>query len=183
MAGIVLKRENVKVETKKTEYYESIEMRGAEKGIFLRSPLKKIEFCDGFDWEDKSKQDVYTYSNKIQNPVRRLYEICIGNGTIVKELNEWMKDCDFAGFTGNIICCPIYFKREFRELHLKSNTDSMIKEIISKGYENEFELCNGGCEKEKTLIKFNNKRKSKFTTKEHYQYTYSHICEELLKKA
>lgn len=181
MAGIVLKRENVKVEANRTESYESIEMRGTEKGIFLRQPLKKIEFQEM--WDSESKQDIYTYSKKIQNPVRRLYEICIGNGTIVKELNEWMKDCDFAGFTGNIICCPIYFKREFRELHLKSNTDSMIKEIISKGYENEFELCSGGCEKEKTLIKFTNKRQSRFTTKEHYHYTYSHICEELLKKA
>lgn len=183
MAGIVFMRENVKVTTTNTESYESIHMEGTEKGIFLRNPLKKISFQDGFDWEDDSAQNVYTYARKIKNPVRRMYEICIGNGTIVKELNEWMNDYDFAGFTGNILCSPIYFKRKFRQLHLKSNTDSLVKEIVSKGYENEFELCSGGCEKEKTQIKFRDKKKSSFITKDSYCYTYSHICEELIKKA
>lgn len=180
MAGIVLKRENVRVETDKNETYEAIEMKGIEKGIFLRSPLKKISFTD--DYGD-SKQNVYTYAKKIKNPIRRLFETLIGNGTIVKELDTWMTDFDFAGFTGNILCSPIYFKRKFRHLYFKPISDSLIKEIISKGYENEFELCAGGCEKERTRIKFYNKKTSQFTTKGQYYYTYSHICEKLLKEA
>lgn len=46
-----------------------------------------------------------------------------------------------------------------------------------------FELCSGGCEKEKTLIKIKDKRKIRFVTKKYYHYTYGHICKELLKKA
>lgn len=47
MDGIVFMRENVKVETVKTESYESIHMEGTEKGIFFQKSFKK-DFLSGW---------------------------------------------------------------------------------------------------------------------------------------
>ena len=82
MAGIVLKRENVKVETKKTEYYESIEMRGTEKGLFLRRPLKKIEFQEM--WMENQNR-IYT---PIQKRFKTQYAVCMRFVLVMVQLSR-----------------------------------------------------------------------------------------------
>lgn len=95
----------------------------------------------------------WEYLHDIKNPFRRLFEIIIGNENIVKNIKEWSKDADWGGFTGNILSCPIYFKREYRRLNAVSSEDDNIQEINSYGYESEFEICNGHCNMEKPLLK------------------------------
>lgn len=152
---------------------------GTEKGIFFRCPLQNVSF-DGY--VEDPLFSMWKYLEAIKNPVRRFYEILIGNGEIVKNLAEWVEDYDFAGFSANIICFPIYFKRGYRKLHAISCDDDNIKEITSYGYESEFETCSGYCAMEKTIIRLKNGKKIKIKRGEQYHFTYEYIVKEILDK-
>lgn len=129
---------------------------GTEKGLFFRSPIQKVRFDAYYD---RPKMSAWKYLHDIKNPLRRIFEILIGNGIIVKNIKEWSKESDWGGFTGNILCCPIYFKREYRRLNAVSSGSDDIQKINSYGYESEFETCSGNCNMEKTVIKMKNGKK------------------------
>lgn len=151
---------------------------GKEKGIFFRSPIQKIEFVDyGYD-----KYNPYKYLSAIKNPIKRFYEILIGNGNTVKNLDSWVEDENFAGFEGNILCSPIYFSRFYKRLKVESvaNKNSYIRKMVSYGYESEFETVSGGCKIEKTTFLLNNGKKVKFKKRGRYYFTYNHIVREII---
>jgi hypothetical protein len=147
-----------------------------EKGIFFRSPIQKAAFDD----YGNHHRNVWKYANSIKNPLRRFYEILIGNGKIVKNINKWVDELDFGGFRGNILCSPIYFKRECRKLTAISCGNHDIREIKSYGYESEFNNCDGACHMERTTIRMKHGRTVRCRGKEHFRYTYKHIVEEII---
>lgn len=65
---------------------------GVEKGLFFRSPLQKVSF--GI-YQDMSKISAWKYLRNIKNPFRRIFEILIGNGKIVKNIEKWYNDVDW----------------------------------------------------------------------------------------
>ena len=150
---------------------------GTEKGLFFRNPLQKVSF-DAYYGE--SKMSAWKYLHDINNPFRRVFEILIGNGNIVKNIKEWSNDVDWGGFTGNILCCPIYFKREYRRLNAVSSGSDDIQEINSYGYEGEFEICAGHCKTEKTVIRMKNGKKIRIKRGESYHFTYEHLVKEII---
>ena len=151
---------------------------GTEKGLFFRNPIQKVTFDAYFD---RSNFSAWAYLNKIKNPIRRFYEILIGNRQIIKNIDEWSKDYDWAGFTANILCFPIYFKREYRTLSASStDTNTNIQSIKSYGYESEFNFCAGDCALEKTIIKLKTRKKLKFKKNEQYHFTYRQVIERIL---
>ena len=153
---------------------------GIERGIFFRKPIQRIDFMDYYDTPFMSASE---YLTKLKNPVRRIYERMIGNGNLVKNLAEWMESCDFAGCAGNILCSPIYFKRDYRKLKAYSqDCNTNIQELCSYGYESEFNLCGGACDREITHIKLRSGKKIKIKGKDKYNYTYSFMIEELIDK-
>ena len=88
---------------------------------------------------------------------------------------------NWAGFSANILCFPIYFRREYRALTaLSQDADENIQAVHSWGYESEFENCSGGCAKEITLFKMRNGKTMREVKKKNYYYTYSHIIENLI---
>lgn len=154
---------------------------GTEKGLFFRNPLQHV-FHNTYH-DSNPKLSAWIYIEKIKNPIRRLYEIIIGNGFVVKNVVDWSEYLNWAGFHANILCSPIYFKREYRKLKAISadmyNNDN-IKEINSYGYENQFNYCAGDCEVEKTTIKLKNGRVIKLKNKDSYHYTYRNIVEKII---
>lgn len=162
--------------TNHKEYVITTE-EGTEKGLFFRSPLQKVTF-DGY--YDNPKFSAWKYLKDIQNPIRRMYEILIGNGNIVKHIKEWSEDIDWCGFNGNILCLPIYFKRKYRKLRAISNGDNNIQEIISYGFESPFEICAGACAIENTTVLLKNGKRIKMRRKKYYHFTYSHIVKEVI---
>ena len=150
---------------------------GTEKGLFFRSPLQEVSFDAYYN---EPKMSAWNYLHDINNPFRRVFEILIGNGNIVKNIKEWSNDADWGGFTGNILCCPIYFKRIYRRLNTVSSGSDDIQEINSYGYEGEFEICAGHCKKEKTIIEMKNGRKIRIKRGEAYHFTYEHIVKEII---
>lgn len=153
---------------------------GVEHGIFFRSPIQKVSY-DAYYGNDK-KTSAYIYQKAINNSrIRRIYEILIGNGNIVKNLGEWLDNLDFGGFNANKLCSPIYFSRKYRSLRVVfSNPDTLFTLIKSHGYESQYNICNGACHIERTVFKFRNGSKNKLTVKEHYRFTYNHIITKLL---
>lgn len=150
---------------------------GIEIGLFLRNPLQKVDFDAYYD---DSKMSAWKYLNDLKNPFRRIFEFLIGNGNIVKNINDWSNDVDWGGFIGNILCCPVYFKREFRKLNAISSGDDNIQEIHSYGYESEFNFCSGHCDIEKTVIKLKNGKKIKIKRNKQYHFTYEHLVKEII---
>ena len=150
---------------------------GIEKGIFFRNPLQKVEF-DAYC--DEPILSAWKYLDDIKNPIRRIYEIVIGNKNIVHNITKWSKDMNWAGFTANIICFPIYFKREYRKLRAISSNKNNIKEIVSYGYESEFNMCGGNCDVEYTTIKLRNGKVMKFKRNEQYHFTYEYKVKEII---
>ena len=150
---------------------------GTEKGIFFRSPLQQVHF-DAYG--HNAMFPAYKYAQDIQNPIRRLYEILIGNGDIVKNIDSWLQELDFGGCTGNILCFPIYFKREYRKLTAYSCDSSNIKEIKSYGYESEFCECAGECYSEKTVIRLKTGKNIKIKRKDTFYFTYIHIIKDII---
>lgn len=122
----------------------------------------------------------WKYLHDIKNPFRRAFEILIGNGNIVKNIKEWSNDADWGGFTGNILCFPIYFQKEYRRLKAVSSGSDDIQEINSYGYEGEFEICAGHCDMEKTVITMKNGKKIKIKRGESYYFTYEHVVKEII---
>jgi hypothetical protein len=151
---------------------------GIEKGIFFRNPLQRVSF--DINIENK-KQSVWKYIKDIQNSFRKFYEILLGNKAILDNLDEWSADDDWCGFKANILCFPIYFKRSYRKLSARSQSnDDNIKLIESYGYESEFNICLGNCEKEITKIKLKDGSITKINQNEHFKYTYLHIIKEII---
>ena len=157
------------------EYVISAE-EGEENGIFFRTPLQKV-FFDAYYGEPIS---AWKYLNDIKNPIRRLYEILIGNGDIVKNIQKWSANINWGGFDGHIICSPIYFKRKYRKLTAHSCTNNNISKIKSYGYEGKFNAVAGACHVEKTVIHLSNGKTIKLKRKGKYYFTYTHIVEEII---
>lgn len=125
--------------------------------------------------------NVWNYLDRTKNPIWCFFQILIGNYTIIRHLKEWIKEDDFAGFTANTICSPIYFKRKSRCIEAISNSDdTKIDNIISYGYEDEFINISGQCIKEKTTITFKNSEKITMINKDEYEYTYIHIIKSAI---
>lgn len=165
-----------RIENHKSYVIETEE--GEEKGIFFRSPIQKVSF-DAY--HDTPMFSPWKYKVSIQNPIRRFYEILIGNGNIVKNINKWIEMCDFGGFDGNILTFPIYFKRKYRKLRAVSTcSDDNIYEIKSYGFESPYEICSGACDTEKTIVKLKNGKRIKIKRHQYYNYTYSHIIERVI---
>lgn len=150
---------------------------GTERGIFFRNPLQKVEF-DAYC--DEPILSAWKYLDDIKNPIRRIYEILIGNSEVVRNVNKWSKDMNWAGFSANIICFPIYFKREYRKLRAVSGNKTNIQEIVSYGYESEFNMCGGHCDVEYTTMKLRNGKVMKFKRNEQYHFTYEHKVKEII---
>lgn len=157
--------------------YVIIIEKGVEKGIFFRSPLQKV-FFDAYYGE--TKLSAWKYANSIGNPIRKFYEILIGNGRYVKNIKQWLDDIDFAGFHGNIMCFPIYFKREYRKLVAQSCGNDNIQKIESYGYESEFEYCGGCCDIEKTIFHLSNGKSIRIKRRKTFHFTYMHIIEQII---
>lgn len=157
--------------------YVIITEKGTERGIFFRNPLQKV----GFDaYCDDPILSAWKYLDDINNPVRRIYEILIGNYEVVRNVKKWSKDMSWAGFSANIICFPVYFKREYRKLRAISGSKNNIQEIVSYGYESEFNMCGGHCDVEYTTIKLRNGKVMRFKRNEQYRFTYEHKIKEII---
>lgn len=171
------------METRVVNYkgYVIMSEQGEKRGIFFKKPLQKVGFetlCPEY-----ARFSAYDYADKIKyNTLRRLYERLIGNGWIVKNIHFWLNndEVDFNGFEGNILCFPIYFKREYRKLTAYSCADNNIAQIRSHGYENEFNECAGKCEVERTKVILKNGKSYKFKRKDDYHFTYEHIIKEII---
>ena len=61
--------------------------QGTQKGIFFRNPIQKVPF-DAY-YANNPESSAWTYRKKIKNPIKRLYEILIGNGDIVRNIDRW----------------------------------------------------------------------------------------------
>jgi hypothetical protein len=152
---------------------------GSKFGIFFRSPIQKVSY-DAY-YADYSKTSAWTYKSKIKNPIRRLYEIIIGNKSIVDHIEEWSQSIDWGGFTANKLMSPIYFKREYRYLKAESgDPNDLIQKIVSYGYEGPYNYCSGACHIERTKITLKNGKRVRLKVKDRYKYTYVHIIEEML---
>lgn len=153
-----------------------------QTGVFFRFPIQKVSF-DGY--YGGSKFDCYKYLESLKNPVRRVFEILIGNKRVVEHGNEWADEDGFAGFSANILCSPVYFKRECRKLEAvrvscDGSLSPSIESIKSWGYEGEFNGVSGRCELEKTVVTLNNGKKFKFKKTDQYHFTYYHIVQKVL---
>lgn len=152
---------------------------GIEKGIFFRSPIQKafIDFYYNHEYNEKYTKD---YFDKIKNPIRRIYEILIGNKDIIKNIDKMINNIDIMGCDVNVLCSPIYFKREYRKLVAEPVDYDGIMSITSYGYESEFTYCAGDCVVEKTKIKLKNGKTLKIKTRDQYHYTYAHIIKDII---
>lgn len=152
---------------------------GIQRGIFFRNPIQKVSFDAYYDVQPAVS--AWVYKEKIKNPIRRLYEILIGNGNIVRNIEEWAMSCDWAGFNANKLMSPIYFKREYRKLtSISSSSDDVIQKVVSYGYEGPYNYCSGACHIERTRITLKNGRRIRLKNKDKYYYTYIHIIENII---
>jgi len=176
---MILSRKEMSMKNKVVNYkgYVISTEEGIEKGLFFRNPLQKVDFDAYYD---DPKMSAWKYLDEIKNPIRKVLEFLIGNGNIVKNIEEWSNDADWGGFTGNILCCPIYFKRAYRKLNAVSSGSDNIQEINSYGYESEFEICSGHCYMEKTTIRMKNGKKINIRRSESYHFTYEHLVKEII---
>lgn len=148
--------------------------KGIEFGIFFRNPIQRVDYDINIMCDEKNYSlSAWNYINKIKNPIRKLYEILIGNGKIITNIKDWSQDDDWIGFTANKLCFPIYFKRRYRKL-LAISTDKTrnVQIIESYGYESEFNIIDGECYIEKTIVTLKSKRKHKIIKHDKYYYTY-----------
>ena len=148
-----------------------------ERGIFFRNPIQKVDF-DAYYCT--SKFSASEFAKKIKNPIRKIYEILIGNGNTVKFIDDWLKDIDFGGFRGNILTCPIYFKRDYRKLIAQSCNNEAIKKIESYGYTSEYSICSGECLVERTKFHLKNGKTLHIRKTGSYYYTYAHIVKDII---
>ena len=78
------------------------------------------------------------------------------------------------------MCCPIYFKREYRKLKALSVNEDNIQSIVSYGYEGEYNDCAGNCVVEKTIIILKNGKRIKKKIRGSYKYTYERMVKEII---
>ena len=150
---------------------------GMEKGIFFRNPIQKVLFDS---YSDNPLFSAWNYLTKTNSIVFRVLQSLLGNNEILKTIGIDSKDFDWGGFRANIICFPIYFKRNARALNATArNIDSVIQEISSHGYESEFENCAGACAVEKTIFITKTGYSFRETNYGSYQYTYPSKIHEL----
>ena len=152
---------------------------GTEKGIFFRSPIQSafIDFYHDHEYNEKYTKD---YFEKIKNPIRKIYEILIGNRNVIKNTDVLMNSLNICGCCVKVLCSPIYFKRDYRKLIAEPVDYDGIMSIISYGYESEFTYCAGDCVIEKTKIKLKNGKTLKIKTHDQYHYTYAHIVKDII---
>ena len=158
--------------------YVIMTTEGIQHGIFFRSPIQKVDYDAYYD---NPRFSAWKYLNQIKNPFRKLYEILIGNYRIVKNIQEWSNDINWGGFRANILCSPIHFRREYRQLSaISTNAHDNIQCVDSYGYESEFNSCVGDCVCEKTSIKLKTGKWLKFKKTEQYYFTYEHIIKRII---
>lgn len=160
-----------------------IQMReGTQRGLFFRSPIQKVAYDAYYGSDSPNGFCSWSFLNRLKKSLGfRLFQRLLGNSHVVDNIESWSEGMDWAGFSANILCFPIHFKREFRALTAQSqNADDNIQSVHSWGYESEFENCSGGCAKEITLFKMRNGKTIREVKKENYCYTYSHIIENLI---
>lgn len=172
-------KDKIKIDIEAFKGFSIIAEEGVHYGIFFRNPIQKVEF-DAY-YCDIPQTSAYVFCNKIQNPIRRLYEILIGNGNAVKNIGTWLDQLDFGGFKGNKLMSPIYFKRRYRKLiATKEKYDNAIHKIESYGYDAPYNSCSGACHIERTRITLRNKKVMKRVTTGRYHYTYNHIIKDMI---
>lgn len=169
------------METRTVNYkdYVITTKEGVEKGLFFRSPIQKRTIMTYFDMSEMDQK----YIEKIRNPgtIRRFFERLLGNGEVLKNLDNYLNDIDCAGFDIKYICSPIYFKRESRHLTaVCTNPKKNIQKIVSHGYEDQYNICGGDCHVEKTIITTKTRSKIRIKKKEQYEYTYAHIVKRTI---
>lgn len=81
---------------------------GTEKGLFFRNPLQEVSFDAYYD---KPKMSAWKYLHDIKNPFRRVFEILIGNGNIVKISKSGLMMCILEDLQG-IFCVARFILRE-----------------------------------------------------------------------
>ena len=155
--------------------------KGEEKGIFFRSPIQKV-FFDAY--YDRAKLSFWDFVVAVKNPIRKFYEILLGNWKNIKNIEEYSQDPNLAGVELNILCSPIYFKREYRKLSATSCGNHNIKEIKSYGYESPYNNCSGTCDIERTTLYLSNsvskRKKVKIKRTDAYEFTYAHIVKKII---
>lgn len=177
------------IDTRNIDTYTVISAKYTAHGIFFRNPIQKVcrdAYYVGFVKDDSRVMNAYRYMDAIKNPIRRFYEILLGNGDVVRNIEKWSQDIDFAAVTTKMLCSPIYFRREERSLiAIDTSGQQNISEIRSRGYESEFETCSGCCEKEWTTIKLKGLKgckKIRRVCRGHYCYTYFTTIKDLVKE-
>lgn len=168
------------VNSKVYKHHSILTKSGEQKGIFFRSPIQKVEF-DAYYYTDDPHISAWIYMEKIKNPIRRFYEILIGNKKIVDHIEEWSKLIEWGGFEANVLMSPIYFTRIFRSLECVSRIkNDTIRKVVSYGYEAPYNYCSGACYIEKTKIILGDGKRIRIKRKKSYNYTYSHIVERMI---
>lgn len=151
---------------------------GVARGLFFRLPVQTLDL----EYWIKGKRSLTRYTEVIKNPTRRIFEILIGNGSVIKNINKWEEEQDFGGVRIRTLCLPFYFKRNFRQLKaISTNKNSAIERIISYGYDDEFVYVSGECIKEKTKIIPRSGKIWNVVRKDTYQYTYRNMVKQILK--
>ena len=171
------------METRTTKYKNFVidTETGIERGLFFRKPIQKVTFDATFDvFYDEPSLNAWKYADDIKRPIRRLYEVILGNSSIINNIEKWKEDINWGGFSANILCCPIYFKREYRKLKALSVNEDNIQSIVSYGYEGEYNDCAGNCVVEKTIIILKNGKRIKKKIRGSYKYTYERMVKEII---
>ena len=174
------------IDTRNIGTYTVISDKYTAYGIFFRSPIQKV-FRDGYYVgivEDNPRvMNAYEYRDAVKKPIRRFYEILLGNGKIVRNIEKWSQNTEFGGVTTKMLRSPIYFKREERSLvAIDTSGQQNISEIRSRGHESDLETCAGSCEKERTTIKLKNGKKIRKVCRDEYFYTYYTTIEDLVEE-
>lgn len=161
-------------------YYLSSD-RGIHKGIFFRKPIQRVNlnvYGDGsFSGADHF---IYNYMRKLKNPLFRCYQYILGNRKRIKSIKDHIDDVSFYGADVNILCSPIYFKREYRELNLVCPNHPGIARIHAYGYESPFETVTGNCVKEVAKIYHTDGSVSRRVSYQTYDLTYTHRALEFV---
>lgn len=164
------------IDTRNIGTYTVISEKYTAHGIFFRSPIQKVfrdAYYVGLVKGNPRVINAYKYRDAVKKPIRRFYEVLLGNWKVVRNIEKWSQDIEFGGVTTKMLCSPIYFKREERRLvAIDTSGQQNISEIRSRGYESEFETCSGNCEKEWTIIKLKNGKKIRKVCRDSYFYTY-----------
>lgn len=146
--------------------YLIIQEEGIEKGIFFRKPVQEAYYST--DDPHAYRFSAWKYLKDIKNPIRRFYEIIIGNLHILRNINDLENDISWYGFYANILCFPIYFKRAYIKSTAISTGDDSIHSIEAHAY------TEGFSDKEKTVIRLNTGEQiTQYRDSFYYIYSYN----------